>query len=144
METAKEPKIIKRYQNRKLYDTHQSCYVTLEEIARMIRAGDDLKVIDNKTQRDITSSTLTQLLFETEKKSNKVVPIGLLKEIIKSGDGSFSGFIMTRLKDSIKDFDLSVPEVEERPVVAPVTTTVNSGVSMSTSADSGPTITLSN
>src|SRR5690606_15346586 len=98
------------------YDTHQSCYVTLEEIARMIRAGDDLKVIDNKTQRDITSSTLTQLLFETEKKSNKVVPIGLLKEIIKSGDGSFSGFIMSRLKDSIKDFDLSVPA--EEPVAA--------------------------
>jgi polyhydroxyalkanoate synthesis repressor PhaR len=94
--SAREPKIIKRYQNRKLYDTHQSCYVTLDEIAKMIRNGDELKVIDNKTQRDITSSTLTQLLFETEKKSNKDVPISLLKEIIRTGDGSFSGYILSK------------------------------------------------
>ena len=49
-----EVKVIKRYQNRKLYDTHQSCYVTLEEISQMIKNGDDLRVIDNKTKNDIT------------------------------------------------------------------------------------------
>lgn len=92
-----ERRIIKRYQNRKLYDTQQSCYVTLEEIAQMIRGGDDLVVIDNKSKNDITHSTLTQLLFENEKKSKKPAPVSLLKEIVRTGDGSLSGYIMSKM-----------------------------------------------
>jgi polyhydroxyalkanoate synthesis repressor PhaR len=56
-------KVIKRYQNRKLYDTQQSCYVTLEDIAKMIRNNEDVLVIDNKSKKDITSSTLTQIIL---------------------------------------------------------------------------------
>jgi polyhydroxyalkanoate synthesis repressor PhaR len=93
----KEVKIIKRYQNRKLYDTHESSYVTLDEIAKMIKNGEDLRVIDNKTKNDITASTLTQLLFESEKKSKNQPNVDLLKEIIRFGDGSVSGYIQTRL-----------------------------------------------
>ena len=78
-----EVKVIKRYQNRKLYDTHQSCYVTLEEISQMIKNGDDLRVIDNKTKNDITQATLTQLLYETERKAANPVPVELLKDIIR-------------------------------------------------------------
>ncbi len=98
-------KIIKRYQNRKLYDTHQSCYVTLEEISQMIKSGDDLRVIDNKTKNDITQATLTQLLYETERKTSQPVPVELLKEIIRKGDGSFSGYIRGNLKGEISRFD---------------------------------------
>ena len=65
----KEIKTIKRYQNRKLYDTHESSYVTLDEIAKMIKNGEDIRVIDNKTKNDITSATLTQLLYESERKA---------------------------------------------------------------------------
>ena len=62
----KEVKVIKRYQNRKLYDTNQSCYVTLDEIAQMIRNGDDLQVIDNKTKADITATvSYTHLTLPT-------------------------------------------------------------------------------
>ncbi len=93
----KEVKIIKRYQNRKLYDTHESSYVTLDEIAKMIKAGEDLRVIDNKTKNDITASTLTQLLYESEKKAKTQPSVDLLKEIIRHGDGSFSGFIQGKL-----------------------------------------------
>ena len=93
----KEVKIIKRYQNRKLYDTHESSYVTLEEIAKMIKAGEDIRVIDNKTKNDITATTLTQLLYESEKKSKNQPSVELLKEIIRSGDGSFSGFIAAKM-----------------------------------------------
>ena len=53
----KEAKIIKRYQNRKLYDTHESSYVTLDEIAKMIKNGEDLRVIDNKNKNDKKSQT---------------------------------------------------------------------------------------
>lgn len=93
----KETKIIKRYQNRKLYDTHESSYVTLDEIAKMIKSGEDLRVIDNKTKNDITASTLTQLLYESEKKSKTQPSVELLKEIIRHGDGSFSGYISSKV-----------------------------------------------
>lgn len=111
----KESKIIKRYQNRKLYDTHESSYVTLDEIAKMIKAGEDLRVIDNKTKNDITAATLTQLLFEVERKSKAQPPVDLLKEIIRHGDGSFSGFIQTKL-------GIEFNRVEQDPILtaAPV------------------------
>jgi len=60
-DSNKKVKIIKRYQNRKLYDTQQSCYVTLDDIAKMIRADEEVMVIDNKTKNDITSATLRSI-----------------------------------------------------------------------------------
>lgn len=101
----KETKIIKRYQNRKLYDTHESSYVTLDEIAKMIKGGEDLRVIDNKTKNDITASTLTQLLYESEKKAKTQPSVELLKEIIRHGDGSFSGFIQAKLGSELARFE---------------------------------------
>ena len=61
-------KIVKRYANRKLYDTERSCYVTLDDIAVMIRSGEEVTVVDNKSGEDLTSVTLAQIIFETEKK----------------------------------------------------------------------------
>lgn len=86
-------RIIKRYQNRKLYDTHQSCYVTLEEIAQIIREGHEIQVIDNKTKQDITYNTQIQLLFDQEKKSTKAGDTELLKRVIRSTEGTFTGYI---------------------------------------------------
>jgi polyhydroxyalkanoate synthesis repressor PhaR len=101
----KDTKIIKRYQNRKLYDTHESTYVTLDEIAKMIKSGEDLRVIDNKTKNDITAATLTQLLYESERKAKTQPSVELLKEIIRHGDGSFSGYIQTKMpKAETNDF----------------------------------------
>ena len=94
-----------RYQNRKLYDTHESSYVTLDEIAKMIKAGEDLRVIDNKTKNDITASTLTQLLYESEKKAKTQPSVDLLKEIIRHGDGSFSGFIQAKMGSDMAGFE---------------------------------------
>ena len=101
----KEVKIIKRYQNRKLYDTHESSYVTLDEISKMIKNGENLRVIDNKTKNDITASTLTQLLYETEKKAKSQPSVALLKEIIRSGDGSFSGYIQSKMSAELARFE---------------------------------------
>jgi polyhydroxyalkanoate synthesis repressor PhaR len=86
-------KVIKRYQNRKLYDTHQSCYVTLDEIAEMIMRGEEVVVIDNRSKRDITSSTLTQIIFEKQKRSKAIIPVSTLRDIIQLGGGTFSGFL---------------------------------------------------
>ena len=98
-------KIIKRYQNRKLYDTHESSYVTLDEIAKMIKGGEDLRVIDNKTKNDITAATLTQLLYESERKAKTQPSVELLKEIIRHGDGSFSGFIQAKIGAEVAHFE---------------------------------------
>lgn len=86
-------KIIKRYQNRKLYDTQQSCYVTLDDIAKMIRANEEVMVIDNKSKNDITAATLTQIIFESEKKASQYAPLFTLREIIQTGNGSISNYL---------------------------------------------------
>ncbi|MDP7039913.1 MAG: polyhydroxyalkanoate synthesis regulator DNA-binding domain-containing protein [Myxococcota bacterium] len=79
-------KIIKRYSNRKLYDTERSCYVTLDEIALMIREGEELKIIDKDSGENLTSVTFAQIIFEAEKKQS-FMPIPLLQDlVIRSGD----------------------------------------------------------
>jgi polyhydroxyalkanoate synthesis repressor PhaR len=83
---AREPKVIKRYTNRKLYDTVESRYVTLDEIAAMIRSGAEVKVIDNRTREDLTSITLAQIIFEQEKKSSQTSLSTLLGLIRQGGD----------------------------------------------------------
>ena len=87
------PKIIKKYGNRKLYDTEQSSYVVLKDIEKMIRNREDIQIIDNETQQDITVQTLTQIIFSSEKKSKVSVPVNILTSIIREGDGSFSSFL---------------------------------------------------
>ena len=89
----KDVRIIKRYQNRKLYDTFQSCYVTLEEIAQIVRDGNEIQVIDNKTKNDITYMTQIQLLFDQERKSATSSNTELLKEVIRGPEGTFTGYI---------------------------------------------------
>ena len=106
--TSTTPKIIKRYQNRKLYDTQQSCYVTLDDIAKMIRASEEVTVIDNKTKRDITASTLSQIIFEAEKKAADYAPLYVLRDIIQHGNGSMSSYLAK--------LDVFTPEEKETPV----------------------------
>lgn len=83
-----ETRIIKRYANRKLYDTQHSQYVTLEQISEMIRDGDDVRIIDNKTKEDLTSVTLAQIIFEEEKKQKSFLPLQAMRNIIQTGGDS--------------------------------------------------------
>src|ERR1700751_5439388 len=85
-----ETRIIKRYANRKLYDTDQSRYVTLDQISEMIRNGDDVKIVDNKTKEDLTTVTLAQIIFEEEKKQRSFLPLGAMRNIIQSGGQWFA------------------------------------------------------
>ncbi len=89
----KDVRIIKRYQNRKLYDTFQSCYVTLEEISQIVREGNEIQVIDNKTKNDITYMTQLQLLADQERKSLKPGDTELLKRVIRAEEGTLTGYI---------------------------------------------------
>jgi polyhydroxyalkanoate synthesis repressor PhaR len=74
-----EPRVIKRYANRKLYDTQSSQYVTLDQIAQMIRAGEEVRVLDNNSKDDLTSVTLAQIIF---------IPLGAMRHLIQSGGAS--------------------------------------------------------
>jgi polyhydroxyalkanoate synthesis repressor PhaR len=85
-----EARIIKRYANRKLYDTQHSRYVTLDQISEMIRAGDDVKIVDNKTKEDLTSVTLAQIIFEEEKKQRSFLPLTAMRNIIQNGGEWFA------------------------------------------------------
>ncbi len=74
-------RVIKRYSNRKLYDTKDSRYVTLLQIAEMVRVGEEVQIIDNNTKDDLTEVTLAQIIYE-EQKNAKSVPLQTLKELI--------------------------------------------------------------
>lgn len=89
------PKIVKRYANRKLYDTERSCYVTLDDISVMIKAGEEVRVVDNKTGEDLTSVTLAQIIFEAEKKKS-FMPLNLLRDLIQNGGDTLSEAVRER------------------------------------------------
>ncbi len=89
---GREPKVIKRYTNRKLYDTVESRYVTLEEIAEMIKAGAEVRILDNRTKEDLTSVTLAQIIFEEEKKTSKM-SLKMLRDLIRHGGEKAQQFV---------------------------------------------------
>jgi polyhydroxyalkanoate synthesis repressor PhaR len=80
--SEKPRRIIKRYSNRKLYDTKDSRYVTLLQIAEMVRAGEEVQIIDNNTKDDLTEITLAQIIYEEQKAHSRNVPLQTLKELI--------------------------------------------------------------
>lgn len=97
MSEPKEPRVIKRYANRKLYDMSQSCYVTHDEIASLVREGEEIRIIDNRTQEDLTSATLTQILLEEEKRVKRPLPIDTLRNFFQSG----GDFIQRHIKQPV-------------------------------------------
>jgi len=101
-EGRKEPKVIKRYTNRKLYDTVESRYVTLDEIAQMIKGGAEVKVLDNRSKEDLTSVTLAQIIFEEEKKRSQM-PLGVLREIIRHGGEAVAVFYQDKVGSKLSE-----------------------------------------
>lgn len=79
---------IKRYANRKLYDSEGSHYVSLQDILMLVRDGEDIEVIDSRTGEDLTSVTLAQAMAEEEKSEGSTLPLDVLKELIKRGSES--------------------------------------------------------
>lgn len=93
----KPTRLIKRYHNRKLYDTLSSTYVTLEDIAFLIKRGDEVQIIDNSSKADITGQTLAQIIFEEEKKKSSQLPLETLRGLIRSGGEAVKGFLQNEL-----------------------------------------------
>lgn len=108
-----QSKIVKRYSNRKLYDTERSKYVTLDEIARMIKAGEEVTIIDNETKEDLTSVTLTQIIYEEEKRESRM-PLAMLRNLIQTGGTSLQDFFDRSVKTPVVEgIDSAQKSVEE-------------------------------
>lgn len=92
--------VIKRYPNRKLYDTDAKRYITLEGVAELIRKGEEVQVVDNVTGEDLTALTLSQIIFEQEKRQSGFLPRSVLSSLIQAG-GDRIGALQRTLAASI-------------------------------------------
>jgi polyhydroxyalkanoate synthesis repressor PhaR len=83
-------RLIKRYESRKLYDTEESRYVSLDEIAGWVRQGQEVRVVDNATNNDVTSQTLTQIILDEGRKGTSFLPSELLHDLVRLGERAVS------------------------------------------------------
>jgi polyhydroxyalkanoate synthesis repressor PhaR len=92
------PRIYKKYANRRIYDTLSSSYITLEELAEVIRKGQEVKVVDAKSKEDVTPYILTQIVLEQAKRNNALLPVPILHLVIQYGDNVLLEFFNTYLQ----------------------------------------------
>jgi polyhydroxyalkanoate synthesis repressor PhaR len=96
--------VIKKYANRRLYNTASSSYVTLEHLSEMVKAGVDFVVFDAKTNEDITRSVLTQIIFDEESRGQNLLPIQFLRQLIGFYGNSMQAFLPSYLELSLDSF----------------------------------------
>jgi polyhydroxyalkanoate synthesis repressor PhaR len=104
MATDKQPTVIKKYANRRLYHTGTSTYVTLEDLAGMVRQGEDFVVYDAKSGEEITRSVLTQIIFEQENKEGQnLLPVTFLRQLIRFYGDSLQSLVPSYLEFSMEN-----------------------------------------
>lgn len=118
--------IIKRYGNRRLYNTETRSYVNYEELAKLVRDGQDVKVIDSTSKEDVTKAVLIQLILEEEKNNKTVLPTQFLFQLLRSREDSMQDFFKNHLSASFdaylrtkEEFDKRFRSVLEMAVSAP-------------------------
>ena len=98
------PVIIKKYANRRLYNTETSSYITLEHLAAMTREGRDFKVVDAKSEDDITHNVLTQIIMEEEARGQTMLPVNFLRQLIALYGDSMQAMVPGYLEASMDSF----------------------------------------
>jgi len=106
--------LIKKYGNRRLYDTAGSRYVNLDDLATMVREGKDVRVVDAKTGRDLTRVTLTQIITEDAKDKPTGLPLELLRQLIVASDEVRQEFLMWYLKSAFDTYEKLQDAVQSR------------------------------
>jgi polyhydroxyalkanoate synthesis repressor PhaR len=96
--------VLKKYSNRRLYDTRNSCYVTLEDVTGLIKSGSQVQIIDATTKEDVTAFILTQVILEEARKKNFLLPVPVLHLIIQHGDGALSDFFDKYFQKTIQNY----------------------------------------
>ena len=110
---ANEPIIIKKYANRRLYNTRSSSYITLEDLSRMTREGVDFQVLDAKTGNDITHQILTQIIMEEESHGEQMLPISFLRQLISMYGNSMQQLMPHYLEASMDNFRANQLKLQE-------------------------------
>jgi len=111
---ADGPVIIKKYANRRLYNTQSSSYVTLEHLCDLVKDGTDFEVRDARTGEDITRSVLTQIIFEEESKGQNLLPIRFLRQLIRLYGDSLQAFVPGYLDLSMESFAKNQEDMRKR------------------------------
>lgn len=138
-------RLIKRYESRKLYDTEESRYVSLDEIATWVRNGQEVRVVDNATNNDVTSQTLTQIILDEGRKGTSFIPSELLHDLVRLGERAVSTGMeqvqhgvdllidrlgpvrrareeMSSLRARLEELEVSLADLERNDSAAPVST----------------------
>jgi len=102
--TEQNPVVIKKYANRRLYDTGTSAYITLEDLCDRVKKGEDFVVLDAKTDQDLTRQVLTQIIFEQETKGLQLLPLSFLRSVIRFYDTKMQGVMQHYLDASMNSF----------------------------------------
>ena len=106
--------VLKKYANRRLYDTQQSAYVTLSSVADIIRQGKTIKAIDAGTKEDVTAFVLTQIILDEAKNNNALLPAPLLHMIIRYGENVLHEFFENYLEQTINAYVAYKREADEQ------------------------------
>ncbi len=104
--------LIRRYANRKLYDTKHSRYVTLKDLRSMVQKGEDVQIIDNETGEDITQQTLANILIQIEKQKKDSVPHEVLIELVRTGGESVMGYFKKSINAGVNVFGQLESEIK--------------------------------
>lgn len=106
--------VIKRYGNRRLYNTETRSYVNYEELARLVRDGQDIKVIDSTTKEDVTKAVLIQMILEEEKNKKTILPTAFLFQLLRSREDSMQDFFKNHLSASFNAYLKTKEEFDKR------------------------------
>jgi polyhydroxyalkanoate synthesis repressor PhaR len=112
--SSADPVIIKKYANRRLYNTQTSSYVTLDHLCEMVKEGVDFEVRDARSGEDITRSVLTQIIFEEEAKGQNLLPIRFLRQLIRLYGDSMQSFVPGYLDLSMESFSKNQEAIKNR------------------------------
>jgi polyhydroxyalkanoate synthesis repressor PhaR len=99
-----DPLMLKKYSNRRLYDTRNSCYVTLDDVSTMIRSGEQVQIQDASTGEDVTAFILTQIVLEAAKRRNSLLPESVLHLIIRYGDNALGDFFEKYFQKTLQNY----------------------------------------
>ncbi|MBF0509298.1 MAG: polyhydroxyalkanoate synthesis regulator DNA-binding domain-containing protein [Deltaproteobacteria bacterium] len=106
--------LVKKYSNRRLYDTEKSAYVTLDDICQAIKQGRQVDVVDAKTREDVTAFILTQIVLEEARKKNILLPVPLLHLVIQHGESVLAEFFDKYLHQTIRSYLMFKTTLDEQ------------------------------
>jgi polyhydroxyalkanoate synthesis repressor PhaR len=99
-----EKVVLKKYANRRLYDTEKRAFVSLSQVAELVKQGREIEISDDKTGEDVTAFILTQIVLEEAKKKTLLLPVSLLYLLIRYGDSALSEFFENYLEQTLKNY----------------------------------------